>query len=73
MHPLVANTDRSSGGVYVEVPMPYRESMRITVQHNPNFYHVAYRDFASVDGIRAFNRSDRAEDVLANVARLRHL
>ncbi|WP_156077594.1 hypothetical protein [Saccharothrix sp. NRRL B-16314] len=53
--------------------MPYRESMRITVQHNPNFYHVAYRDFASVDGIRAFNRSDRAEDVLANVARLRHL
>ncbi|MDX8048586.1 DUF2961 domain-containing protein [Lentzea sp. BCCO 10_0798] len=67
VHPLVANADQSSGGVYVKVPMPYRESMRITVQHNPNFYHVAYRDFASADGVRAFDRSDRAEDVLATL------
>ncbi|TWP54145.1 DUF2961 domain-containing protein [Lentzea tibetensis] len=64
-HPLVANADQSSGGVYVKVPMPYRSSMRITTQNNPNFYHVTYRDLASADGVTTFDKSDKAEDVLA--------
>ncbi|MGI5499272.1 DUF2961 domain-containing protein [Lentzea sp. CA-135723] len=66
-YPLVANADQSSGGVYVKVPLPYRESMKITVQNNPNFYHVAYRDFASADGVTTFDKADRAEDVLATL------
>ncbi|WP_344076476.1 glycoside hydrolase family 172 protein [Streptomyces crystallinus] len=61
--PLVANADASSGGVLIEVPMPYRTSMRITTQHNPHFYHVTYRSFADADGIVAFDPRDPAQDV----------
>ncbi|WP_158888835.1 DUF2961 domain-containing protein [Amycolatopsis anabasis] len=63
--PLVANAAQSSGGVYIKVPMPYRNSMRITVQHNPNFYHVTYRHFPTAEGVPTFQPGDRAEDVLA--------
>jgi hypothetical protein len=63
--PLVANANQSSGGVYVKVPMPYRDSMRITVQNNPNFYHVDYRHFPTADGVATFDPTDRADDVLA--------
>jgi hypothetical protein len=63
--PMVANAAQSSGGVYIKVPMTYRESMRVTVQQNPLFYHVGYRHFADADGVPAFDPSDRAEDVLA--------
>lgn len=66
--PLVANADQSSGGVYIKVPMPYRESMRITTDVNPLFYHVDYREFADADGVRAFDPSDRANDVLATLS-----
>ncbi|NUR96202.1 MAG: DUF2961 domain-containing protein, partial [Kribbellaceae bacterium] len=64
-YPLVANAVRSSGGVYIRVPMPYRSSMRITTQNNPLFYHVDYRQFPDANGIRTFDPSDKAEDVLA--------
>jgi len=63
--PLVANADQSSGGVYIKVPMPYRESMRITTESNPYFYHVSYRAFADADGVETFDPTDPAEDVLA--------
>ncbi|WP_189160796.1 DUF2961 domain-containing protein [Lentzea pudingi] len=64
-HPLVANADQASGGVYVKVPMPYRTSMRVTVEQNPLFHHVGYRHFPDATGVRTFDPADRAEDVLA--------
>lgn len=63
--PLVANADESSGGVYLKVPMPYRESMRITTDSNPFFYHVTYRDFADAEGVETFDPDDAATDVVA--------
>ncbi|MGH3655289.1 MAG: DUF2961 domain-containing protein, partial [Micromonosporaceae bacterium] len=63
--PLVANADQTSGGVYIRVPMPYRDSMRITVQHNPYFYHVTYRQFPEKTGVATFDPSDKAEDVIS--------
>jgi len=66
--PLVANADQSSGGVYIKVPMPYRESMRITTESNPFFYHVSYRVFDDAEGVETFDPTDTAEDVLAQWA-----
>jgi hypothetical protein len=62
--PLVGNGDDTAGGAVIKVPMPYRHSMRITVQHNPYFYHVDYRVFASADGVSTFNPGDPAQDVI---------
>src|SRR5690606_41144203 len=61
VYPLVANADQSSGGVYIKVPMPYRERMVITTEENPYFYHVGYREFADADGIATFDPS-RSEE-----------
>lgn len=63
--PLVANGAQSPGGVYVKVPMPYRESMRISVAAHLEYYHVDYRHFSTADGVTTFSRSDTALDVLA--------
>lgn len=65
VYPLVANANQSSGGVYLKVPMPYRSSMRVTTQHNPLFYHVSYRNFPSAAGVKTFDPSDKANDVVA--------
>jgi Protein of unknown function (DUF2961) len=65
--PLVANADQSSGGVYVEVPMPFRQSMRITTDHLPIYYHVTYRTFADSAGVATFDPTDKAADVLATL------
>src|SRR5207253_7840378 len=62
--PLVGNGDDTAGGSVIKVPMPYRESMRITTQANPLFYHVAYREFADADGVHRFDPSDPAQDVI---------
>ncbi|HEX2131094.1 MAG TPA: DUF2961 domain-containing protein [Actinophytocola sp.] len=62
--PLVTNADQTSGGVTIKVPMPYRESMRVTTTNNPLFYHVGYREFASADGVARFDPSDPATDVV---------
>jgi hypothetical protein len=62
--PLVGNGDDTAGGSVIKVPMPYRQSMRITTQANPLFYHVAYREFADADGVRTFDPSDQAQDVI---------
>lgn len=63
--PLVANAKQSSGGVYIEVPMTFRHSMRVTTTHDPVYYHVLYRSFANADGVTTFNPDNKATDVVA--------
>lgn len=65
VYPLVANALESSGGVYIRVPMPYQQSMRVTVQNNPFFYHVGYREFPDANGVKTFDPADKAADVVA--------
>jgi hypothetical protein len=65
--PLVANAAQSPGGVYIKVPMPYRQSMRISVAQNLQYYHVDYRRFSTADGVSTFSPSDPALDVLATL------
>jgi hypothetical protein len=62
--PLVGNGDDTAGGSVVKVPMPYRESMRITVQKDPFFYHVSYREFPDARGVTTFDPRESAQDVV---------
>ncbi|WP_442941486.1 glycoside hydrolase family 172 protein [Nocardia sp. NBC_00403] len=62
--PLVANAEQAAGGVYLKVPMAYRDSMRISVQAKLKYYHVYYRHFPDANGVRTFDPSDRADDVV---------
>lgn len=65
--PLVANAAQSPAGVYIKVPMPYRQSMRISVAANLQYYHVDYRKFPTADGVSTFSPSDPALDVIATL------
>jgi hypothetical protein len=65
--PLVANSKQSPGGVYIKVPMPYRQSMRISIATNLQYYHVGSRQFSTADGITTFSPSDPALDVVATL------
>src|SRR6201996_3203840 len=65
--PLVANATQSPGGVYIKVPMPYRQSMRISVASHLEYYHVDFRRFSTADGVTTFSASDPALDVLATL------
>ena len=65
--PLVANAVQSPGGVYIKVPMPYRQSMRISVASHLEYYHVDYRRFSTADGVNTFSPSDPALDVIATL------
>jgi len=65
--PLVANAAQSPGGVYIKVPMPYRQSMRISVASHLEYYHVDYRRFSTAVGVSTFSPSDPALDVLATL------
>ncbi len=66
VYPLVANPDQSSGGLYIKMPTPYRDRMRITTDNNPYFYHVSYRAFAdAAEGVETFDPSDKVPDVIA--------
>jgi len=65
--PLVANAVQSPGGVYIKVPMPYRQSMRISVASHLEYYHVDYRRFPTADGVTTFSPSDPALDVIATL------
>src|SRR6266498_1286616 len=47
--------------------MPYRESMRVTVQKDPFFYHVTYREFPDARGVSTFNPEDAAQDVVSRL------
>jgi Protein of unknown function (DUF2961) len=62
--PVVANAAQSPAGVYVKVPMPYRQSMRISIASNLQYYHVDYRQFSNAQGVRTFSPSDPALDVI---------
>ncbi|MDP8970839.1 MAG: DUF2961 domain-containing protein, partial [Actinomycetota bacterium] len=64
VYPLVADAERSSGGAYIKVPLPYRRSMRVTTEANPHFHHVTYRAFAAAEGVPAFDPADPALDVI---------
>ena len=70
--PLVANAAQSPAGVYVKVPMTYRQSMRISVASNLQYYHVDYRQFSNAEGVRTFSPSDPALDVITTPARRGH-
>lgn len=65
--PLVGNADDAAGGVVSKVPMPFRESMRVTVRNNPDFYHVNYRTFPDAEGVETFDPADPATDVLTKL------
>jgi hypothetical protein len=65
--PLVANAAQSPGGVYIKVPMPYRQSMRISVASHLEYYHVDYRQFPTADGVSTFSSLDPALDVVASL------
>jgi hypothetical protein len=65
--PLVANAAQSPGGVYIKVPMPYRQSMRISIASNLQYYHVDYRRFSTAAGVNTFSTADAALDVLATL------
>jgi len=65
--PFVADSDRSSGGGYVKVPMPFRRSMRVTTQRNPGYYHVTYRAFGDRRGVPRFHPRRPADGVLATL------
>lgn len=62
--PLVGNADQSSGGAYIQVPMPFQRSMRVTTDGVPRFYRVQYRTFADATGVQRFDPSDEATDVV---------
>jgi hypothetical protein len=66
-YPLVGNADQSSGGTYIAVPMPFASSMVITTDSSSFYYHVTYRTFANSAGVRTFDPTDKATDVLATL------
>jgi hypothetical protein len=66
-YPLVAGGTQSSGGGYIDVPMPFTKSMLVTTSNCPvpyDFWQVTYRQFADANGVSTFNPSDKALDVL---------
>ena len=65
--PLVGNLYDTSGGAQVKVPMPYTQSMRVIVQGNPDYFHVTYRQFSDSAGVKTFDPTDKALDVIATL------
>ncbi|KAK4092260.1 hypothetical protein Purlil1_3513 [Purpureocillium lilacinum] len=66
--PLVGNTNDTMGGNVIKVPMAFRESMLVTTENNPHFYHVVYRRFPEgVAPEKAFDPEEKAEDVVAQL------
>ncbi len=64
VYPFVGNADQSSGGVYIKVPMSYRESMRVTTTNNPYFYLLTYRVFPDAEGVETFDPAATPADVV---------
>lgn len=52
--PVVLTLKQSPGGFSVNLPMTFRRRLRVIVQHNPGYWHVVYRTFASARGITTF-------------------
>jgi hypothetical protein len=65
--PLVGNFLDTSGGAQIKVPMPYQKSMRVTVQGNPDYFHVIYRQLADTSDVQTFDPTDSALDVVAKL------
>lgn len=65
--PFVGNTNDTSGGNVIKVPMPYKNTMRVSMSTNPHFYHVVYRSFPGDVEVETFDPKDKAEDVLETV------
>lgn len=65
--PLVGNTNDTRGGNVIKIPMPFKESMLISTGNNPHFYHVGFRKFPSADGVKTFDPSDSAQDILSSM------
>jgi D-arabinan exo alpha-(1,3)/(1,5)-arabinofuranosidase (non-reducing end) len=65
--PLVGNLYDTSGGAQIKVPMPYTKSMLVTVQGNPDYFHVIYRQFNDTTGVKTFDPTDKALDVIAKL------
>jgi hypothetical protein len=63
--PAVADRRRASGGVWIKVPMPFRERMTISTSRNPGYVRVNHRAFDAAAGVETFDPSDPAPDVLA--------
>ncbi|MBS2532992.1 DUF2961 domain-containing protein [Catenulispora sp. NF23] len=66
-YPLVANDSQSSGGFYIEVPMPFTSSMQISTDADPGYYHVAYRTFPDATGVSTFSPQAAASDVVSTL------
>ncbi len=64
---MVGNLYDTSGGAEIKVPMPFTKSMRVTVQGNPDYFHVNYRQFNDATGVETFNPKDKALDVIAKL------
>lgn len=45
--PLVLAPDQSFAASSIQVPMPFRRSMRVISQFNPHYFHVVFRTFAT--------------------------
>jgi hypothetical protein len=67
VYPLVADDTQSSGGFYINVPMPFKQSMLVTTTADPDYYHVQYRTFPDATGVSTFSPSDAAQDVLTTL------
>src|SRR4029079_10172343 len=65
--PLVANAARSSGGVYIKVPMTFLSHMEVSTQENPRYHHVVSRTCSDAAGVPAFDPRTGAGDVLARL------
>jgi hypothetical protein len=63
----LADDTQSSGGFTISVPMPFRQSMRVTTDADPDYYHVTYRAFADADGVATFDPRGTATDVLTSL------
>jgi hypothetical protein len=62
--PLVGNGDDTSGGGVIKFPMPFKRSMKVTVDTNPIYYHVTYRTFSDATNVKTFDPKDPAPNVL---------
>ena len=61
--PLVGDANDTSGGNVIKVPMPYQNSMRVSMSTNPHFYHVIHRTFPNHVNVQTFNPNEDVSDV----------
>jgi hypothetical protein len=67
--PFVGNTNDTNGGNVIKIPMPYALTMQVTVDNNPHYYHVVYREFPPDLNVTTFDPKEDATDVIETVQR----